>query len=240
MDWGDLHPIAVPDMGQNTAKVENIMTLQNFADYEHTYLNFDAQEQATVISAGNHYFYRYGSVLLDISHQELQQILDNPRLYYFSTALKIHQRLKRLHAAYQTLVQPYLDNDPLAEQTLPYKYEVTDLDADGIDTKYEVVRIRIRQSDTDPYLVRHGMSNLQPFSQPSLCAIGQRQNYWAEVIRHQKYFYYRISHTLIDISEDNYCRVIENPNLYYLSTALYLHQRVSRINKIKLAEGITD
>ncbi|HLR30549.1 MAG TPA: hypothetical protein VK082_08220 [Paenalcaligenes sp.] len=214
------------------------MTIQTFADYEHTHLNFDAQEQGTVISAGNHYFYRYGSVLLDISHQEFQQILDNPHLYYFSTALKIHQRLKRLHAAYQVLVQPYLDGDPLAKQTLPYKYEVTDLDADGVDIKYEVVRIRIRQSDTDPHLGRHGISHLQPSSQTSGLSPDNRQNYWAEVIRTQNHFYYRIGNTLIDISKDDYCRVIENPNLYHLSTALYLHRRVSRINKIKSAEGI--
>src|SRR5690625_6692924 len=105
MDWGDLHPIAVPDMGQNTAKVENIMTLQNFADYEHTYLNFDAQEQATVISAGNHYFYRYGSVLLDISHQEFQQILDNPRLYYFRSEEHTSELQSRGHLVCRLLLE---------------------------------------------------------------------------------------------------------------------------------------
>lgn len=42
---------------------------------------------------------------------------------------------------------------------LPYKYEVTVLGVDEADIKYEIVRIRIRQSDTVPNLGRHGVSN---------------------------------------------------------------------------------
>lgn len=211
------------------------MTHLTTTDYELTHLNFDAQEQADVISAGQHYFYRYGSVLRDISHAEFEQIIKNPRLYYFSTALKIHQRLKRLHAAYQLIVQPHLDRDPLAAQPLPYKYLISGEDEQGQGIDYEIVRIRIRQSSTDPQLKGQVLDSVSDSTVQTELIPAETSSYWAEVIRAEEQFFYRIGNTLIDISKDEYCRVIENPNLYYFFTALYLHQRIGRINKIKAA-----
>ena len=213
------------------------MTSQTSVAYACTPLDIDAAAPAAVISAGQYYFYRFGPVLLDISHGEFKQIIHDAQHRYFSTALTIHQRLEKLHAAYQVLVQPHLDHDPLADQVLPHKYLVPAQDEQGAPIEYEIVRIRIRQSNTDPHLNRQGLCRLHPAAADQSLSQDRRQNYWAEVIRSGEQFFYRVGHTLIDISKEDYCRVIDNPNLYHLSTALYLHRRISRINHAKAADA---
>ena len=52
--------------------------------------------------------------------------------------------------------------------------------------------------------------------------------YWAEAIEDGDKFYYRVSGTTVEITEDEFRLVISNPFLHYFSTALYLHFRIER------------
>ncbi len=53
-------------------------------------------------------------------------------------------------------------------------------------------------------------------------------NYWAEAIEDEDRFYYRAKGITIKIEEYEFRRVVENPTLYYFSTALKLHWRIER------------
>jgi len=171
-----------------------------------------------------------GPVLLDISHQEFKRVMKNPRLYYFSSALSLHQRLKRLHHAHTHLIAGFKGDDYLAEKSLPYKYQVKSDQA-----LYEVIRLRIRQSNNELALGQSATQFLESTGELPLYTIDGDKDYWAEVIRFQKHFFYRIDNTIVDIDMNEYCQVIENPNLHYRSAAMNLHRRISRINQIKLA-----
>ena len=50
---------------------------------------------AEAIQFHGQYFYRSKGVTIQIEEYEFEQAIHNPRLYYFSIALKLHQRIKR-------------------------------------------------------------------------------------------------------------------------------------------------
>jgi hypothetical protein len=60
-------------------------------------------------------------------------------------------------------------------------------------------------------------------------------NYWAEAIEYGDKLYYRVNGTTVEITEYQFGKVIDNPRLYYFSTALKLHFRIKRAT-----EGIYD
>lgn len=53
-------------------------------------------------------------------------------------------------------------------------------------------------------------------------------NYWAEAIRLNDSYYYRLGEVIVPITVYEYQMVICNPNLYYFSSALKLHYRIDR------------
>ena len=50
---------------------------------------------AEAIEQDGHYFYRVDGVTVAISDYEYNNVIVNPRLYYFSSALKLHHRVKK-------------------------------------------------------------------------------------------------------------------------------------------------
>jgi hypothetical protein len=50
---------------------------------------------AQVIEDGDRYYYRAKGVTVEMTQGECCLVLGNPHLYYFSTALKLHLRIKR-------------------------------------------------------------------------------------------------------------------------------------------------
>ncbi len=50
---------------------------------------------AEAIDLGGQYFYRVDETTVCISQFEYDNVLVNPRLYYFSSALKLHHRIKK-------------------------------------------------------------------------------------------------------------------------------------------------
>jgi hypothetical protein len=56
-------------------------------------------------------------------------------------------------------------------------------------------------------------------------------NYWAEAIEDGDKFHYRVDDTTLEITADQFRRVIDNPTLYYFSTALKLHLEIKRVKK---------
>ncbi len=53
-------------------------------------------------------------------------------------------------------------------------------------------------------------------------------NYWSEAIEDRGRFFYRAKGVTIAIGEPEFRNVIENPSLYYFSSALKLHFRIER------------
>lgn len=51
---------------------------------------------AEAIKYGEKFYYRVNGTTVEIADYEFEKVLGNPRLYYFSTALKLHIRIKRV------------------------------------------------------------------------------------------------------------------------------------------------
>jgi len=52
---------------------------------------YDAQ----TIDAGGRYYYRIGDTTIEVTRHEYDRVIGNPRLYYFSTAVKLHKVIQR-------------------------------------------------------------------------------------------------------------------------------------------------
>lgn len=54
---------------------------------------------AEAIEEGDRFYYRVNGMTVEISEYEFSKVVINPHLYYFSTALKLHLRIKRAKEA---------------------------------------------------------------------------------------------------------------------------------------------
>jgi len=54
---------------------------------------------AKAIEEGGRFYYRVNGLTVEISEDEFSNVVINPHLYYFSTALKLHLRIKRAKEA---------------------------------------------------------------------------------------------------------------------------------------------
>ena len=59
-----------------------------FAKDDHHYL-------AEAIKCEQEYFYRVDGITVKATQYEYEHVIKNPRLYYFSSALKLHHRIKK-------------------------------------------------------------------------------------------------------------------------------------------------
>jgi hypothetical protein len=59
-------------------------------------------------------------------------------------------------------------------------------------------------------------------------------HYLAEAIAHDGKHYYRVDGITVELREHEYQRMIQNPKLYYFSTALKLHHRIKRAKSLGL------
>jgi len=50
---------------------------------------------AEAIKASGRYYYRVGGTTIEVSKNEYDRVIANPRLYYFSTALKLHNLIEK-------------------------------------------------------------------------------------------------------------------------------------------------
>ena len=50
---------------------------------------------AEAIEYKDRYFYRVDGVTVQAEYYEYKQVINNPRLYYFSSALKLHHRIRK-------------------------------------------------------------------------------------------------------------------------------------------------
>lgn len=66
----------------------NRYTLFGFVRDEHHYL-------AEAIEYDGQYFYRVDGITVEARQDEYERVISNPRLYYFSSALKLHHRIKK-------------------------------------------------------------------------------------------------------------------------------------------------
>ena len=99
----------------------------------------------------------------------------------------------------------------------------------------KITRLRIGSLTTSELREQNRRDRLGG-SVPSLLDLPDDENkYWAEAIEDKGRFYYRAKGVTIEIGEPEFRKVIENPSLYYFSTALKLHFRIERARE---GEGI--
>lgn len=53
------------------------------------------QHNAEAIEASGRYYYRIGATTIEVTENEFKRVLANPRLYYFSTALKLDKVIEK-------------------------------------------------------------------------------------------------------------------------------------------------
>jgi hypothetical protein len=68
---------------------------------------------AEAIEFQGHYFYRINGVTVEAEKYEYEQAINNPRLYYFSSALKLHHRVKQARELGLGLNWPTKDAAPI-------------------------------------------------------------------------------------------------------------------------------
>jgi hypothetical protein len=88
--------IGLHQSNQSTIKQQWIALRNRFVPIafyrnEHHYL-------AEAIAHEGRYFYRVDGITVELRDHEYQRVIANPRLYYFSAALKLHHRIKRAEA----------------------------------------------------------------------------------------------------------------------------------------------
>ena len=64
--------------------------------------------------------------------------------------------------------------------------------------------------------------------------IKDANNYFAEAIEHQGEYFYRVDGITVQEEQYEYERVINNPRLYYFSSALKLHHRIRKAKELGL------
>lgn len=64
--------------------------------------------EAEAIKYKNKYFYRAGKIILKIKNWEHARIIRNPRLYYFSTALRLHEDVQRIQKDFNDIVKSHI------------------------------------------------------------------------------------------------------------------------------------
>ena len=74
----------------NIVSVEICLAETKGSEYQYT---------AHLIEDQGRYYYRAKGVSIEISETEYHAVQENPRLYYFSTALKLHNRILTEEAA---------------------------------------------------------------------------------------------------------------------------------------------
>ena len=73
---------------------------------------------------------------------------------------------------------------------------------------------------------------LADFAGAPIAFVKDEHNYFAEAIEDGDRYYYRIEGVTIEIEKWEYDRVLENPRLYYCSTALKLHYRIKHVRHL--------
>lgn len=92
----------------------------------------------------------------------------------------------------------------------------------------KITRLRIGAHTTSKLRENNRLDRLAGKIPTSLDPLDDDDNYWAEAIEDGDRFYYRAKDITIEIEEYEFRRVVENPSLYYFSTALKLHFRIER------------
>lgn len=101
----------------------------------------------------------------------------------------------------------------------------------------KVTRLRIGSHTTIELRARNRSDRLAGKTPTSQEPPDDDNNYWAEAIEDGSRFYYRAKGVMIAIEEHEFRRVVDNPSLYYFSTALKLHFRIERARAGNMANS---
>lgn len=62
--------------------------------------------------------------------------------------------------------------------------------------------------------------------------IKDENNYFAEAIEYQEKYFYRVDGVTVEATQYEYEQAINNPRLYYFSSALRLHHRIRKAKEL--------
>lgn len=118
---------------------------------------------------------------------------------------------------------PTADGLPIHERAPATKTTVPEVLTAGTVTR---LRVGLHHSSD----VRHAnrIAREAGYPQPQPDPPDDENNYWAEAIEDGDQFYYRVDGTTVEITQDEFLKVVCNPSLYYFTSALKLHYRIKR------------
>jgi len=90
----------------------------------------------------------------------------------------------------------------------------------------KVIRIRIGLIPSKTLSLQKRLDHQLGRDESPSTPCDDKHHYWAEAIKDGDKFYYRVNGITVEISEDELRKVINNPYLYYFTTALKLHKRI--------------
>jgi|CXWL01.1.fsa_nt_gi hypothetical protein len=92
----------------------------------------------------------------------------------------------------------------------------------------KVIRIRIGLLPPETVRLQKRVEHRLGHDEAPFTLPDDDSHYWAEAIKDGNKFYYLVNAAILEISEDEFGKVVINPYLYYFSTALKLHKRIER------------
>jgi hypothetical protein len=92
----------------------------------------------------------------------------------------------------------------------------------------KITRIRIGLLPPEKWMLERWHDRLLGRDMAPSTPPEDENNYWAGAIEDGDKFYYRVNGTTVEITKDQFCKVVINPSLYYFSTAMKLHFKIKR------------
>ena len=85
--------IGLKQSNQSTIKKEFFALRNRFLPL--AFYRNEHQYAAEAIAHEGRPYYRVDGITIELGQHEYQRVIENPKLYYFSAALKLHHRIKR-------------------------------------------------------------------------------------------------------------------------------------------------
>jgi len=96
-----------------------------------------------------------------------------------------------------------------------------------------IVYVKIGQHQFNDSAIKKGLIALRNRFIP-LALYQDENNYLAEAIEYQGRYFYRIKEVTVEAEKYEYEQAINNPRLYYFSSALKLHHRIRKARELGL------
>jgi len=166
--------------------------------------------------SGNKMYYRVDGITIEISPSCVAQVLKNPRLRYFTAALRLHLRIDAIikGEAPTVFIEPeFIENKNFADQLIVPKIGSMSV---------------AKESGMKVFQIVIGLCSYKyPGEKRAYATFEKDDNtYYAEIIEQDGKTYYRVDGVTIAISALDAQEILKEPTLRNDSVALKLHLRI--------------